>query len=100
MRYPLIVPLQQLREAHPAQHLNGEDLLHAGFEAKKPNCFAGLDIDHPNSTRTLAQALDQWNAAEHRALTHLREADESQRPEEIYSTGETWHLRDRLPRAP
>src|SRR6266545_7476652 len=100
MGEPLIVPFQQFGEAHPAQHLDGEDLLNAGFEAKETDCFAGLDIHHPHATGALAKALHEWNAAEHCALTHLRETDESQRSDKIYSARETRHLCDRLPSAP
>ncbi len=64
MGEPLIVPFQQFGEAHPAQHLYGEDLLHAGFEAQESNRLAGLDIDHPHSTGALAHPLDQRDAAE------------------------------------
>src|SRR5213594_1557953 len=100
MGEPLIVPFHQFGEAHPAQHLDGEDLLHAGLEAKETYCFARLDIYHPHAAGALAQPLHEWNAAEHRALTHLRETDESQRSDEIDAAREARHLRDRSPRAP
>src|SRR5262245_12661819 len=92
LREARIGPFEHLGKANALQRLYCDDLLPSGLEAEKSDRLAVLDVDDPDAARALFKPLHQRDAAEDRALAHLREADEGERPEKIDSAREARHL--------